>query len=120
MRNRFGKLKYHYKDANAQILATKSEVFQLTDAALDNYGPFVRLWVFNNSATCTILISLNAAVLGDDTVQTTTHAPMPLQPESALEIVAEDGVTFTHVCITNTHAATTIAANEIRMRFQNY
>jgi hypothetical protein len=100
--------KYEESTANAEILASASEIFFSTDSAKQQISKHQQS--FNNLE---INNDDNASVLGVDLDGLISRRRL-LYPKSSLSITGEDGIFFNNVKITNLGAGA-VAINKIRL-----
>ena len=71
--------------------------------------PHNQLYIGNQDTTCTLFIFL-------DNFTDATKPDYIIFPSQQMVINVEEGITFTHVWIKNTHGASNIAANALKIK----
>lgn len=120
--NQFGKKRWRsIITSEAALNAGVARMLSISDANVDDYGPFTRLHLENKNTTITLEVDLNASALGDNSVTTATHRIFML-PSTVIEIVPEEDPDkiFYRITIKNTHGSTNTSAGDIVWSIANY
>lgn len=117
--NRFGKRLYKGKYSSTAIVEpSKAWRIPITDTEIEEYGPFVRLKIINNSNQPTIVF-INGWIDGNDVVQAYKHQ-YPLPDNATLFIDLEDNIFITKDPLVQNISGGNIASDDLHCEFQNF
>ena len=117
--NKFGKLKWKYKYSNAAILVV-GRIYEvaITDTEKDEYGPFPRVVIINDSPN-DVIVYIDGYDDGNYAVNNAEHQ-FTLPADSTLFIDYDDAVLISNSIIVKNIGINNISIGDIKVFVQNY